>query len=255
MIKIKSSDEIEIIHEGGKILAGVLAVVAEVAKPGVATIELDILAEKLIREAGGVPSFKNYKTKDDRVSYPASLCVSINDEVVHGIPSKSRILKDGDIVGLDVGMRYQKLYTDTAVTVAVGEVTGGAKKIIEVCKKSLEMGIGVVRPGARIGDIGFAVQSYVEKNGFHIVRNLVGHGVGYAAHEEPEVPNFGKKGEGPVLKEGMVLAIEPMITAGSPILILDKDKWTWKTRDSSLSAHFEHTVAVTKDGAEILTNI
>ncbi|MFA4890620.1 MAG: type I methionyl aminopeptidase [Candidatus Paceibacterota bacterium] len=253
MIAIKTPKEIKILREGGEILASVLREVEKKVRPGVATIELDELAEKLIRRAGGEPSFKNYKTREDRVPYPASLCVSIDDEVVHGIPKKEKILIEGDIVSLDLGMKYNSLYTDAAITVPVGEVEEKTKKLIEVCKKSLSKGIKAAKSGATIGDIGFAVQSYVEKKGFKVVRNLAGHGVGYKVHEEPEIPNFGKKGTGEILKAGMVLAIEPMITAGGYEIILDDDNWTWKTKDGSLSAHFEHTIVVTKKGGEILT--
>ncbi len=253
MITVKTPEEIKVLRKGGKILAFVLYQVAEKAKPGIATIELDELAEKLIRENDGEPSFKNYKTAFDKISYPASLCVSINDEIVHGIPSKDRILKEGDIVNLDLGMKYKNLYTDMSITVPVGKIDERSKKIIKTTKKSLDFGIKAIKEGAHIGDIGFAIQSYAEKNGFNVVRKLVGHGVGYKVHEMPDIPNFGHKGEGLKLKEGMVLALEPMVVAGSPEIILDKDKWTWKTKDGSLSAHFEHTVAVTKTGAEILT--
>lgn len=253
MITIKTPEEIKILREGGKILASVLRQVAEKVGPGIATIELDKLAERLIKEAGGEPSFKNYKTRDDRIPFPASLCVSINDEVVHGIPSKERILQESDIVSLDLGLKYKNFYTDMAITVPVGKVNSLAKKLIEKTKKSLEKGIKAAKEGKQIGDIGYAIQTYVYKNGFSVVRNLVGHGVGYAAHEEPEIPNFGRKGTGEILREGMVLAIEPMITAGGLELVLDKDNWTWRTKDGSLSAHFEHTVVITKKGAEILT--
>jgi len=245
MITIKTPEEIKILQEGGKKLVSVLYQVAEMVGPGVVTAELDKMAERLIKEAGGEPSFKNYKTDEDKIPYPASLCVSINDEVVHGIPGPRKI-KDGDIVSLDLGMKYKNFYTDMAITVGTG-------KIIEVAKKSLEEGIKVIKQGAHIGDIGFAIQSYVEKNGFNVVRQLVGHGVGHNPHEEPEVPNFGKKGTGEILKQGMVLALEPMITAGNPEVILSDDNWTWKTKDGSLAAHFEYTVVVTKNGVEILT--
>jgi methionyl aminopeptidase len=245
MITIKTPEEIKILREGGKKLASVLYQVAEMVRPGIATIELDKMAKKLIKDNGGEPSFLNYKTIEDRISYPASLCVSINDEVVHGIPS-FRKLKNDDIVSLDLGMKYKNFYTDMAITVGTG-------KIIEVAKKSLEEGIKVIKEGARIGDIGFAIQTCAEKNGFNVVRQLVGHGVGYKPHEEPEIPNFGSRGTGEILKQGMVLALEPMITEGNPEVFLSDDNWTWKTKDGSLAAHFEHTVVVTKNGAEILT--
>lgn len=253
MISIKSQEEIKILREGGKILASVLYEVAEEVSPGIATIKLDELAEKLIKKNGGEPSFKNYKTYQDKISYPASLCVSVNDEIVHGIPSEEKILKEGDIVSLDLGMKYKNLYTDMSITVPVGKINKEAEKIIKTTKKSLDAGIKAIRDGARIGDIGFAIQSCAEKNGFNVVRKLVGHGVGYKVHEMPDVPNFGTKGNGLELKQGMVLALEPMLTVGSPDIILDKDNWTWKTKDGSLSALFEHTVAVTKKGAEIIT--
>ncbi|MCX6731589.1 MAG: type I methionyl aminopeptidase [Candidatus Parcubacteria bacterium] len=245
MINIYKPEEIKVLREGGKILASVLYQVAEMVKPGVATIELDETAERLIREAGGEPSFKNYKTAQDRIPYPASLCVSINEEVVHGIPG-SREIKDNDIISLDLGMKYKNFYTDMAITI-------GDKKIVEITKKCLDEAIKIVKEGAFIGDIGFITQSCAEKNGFNVVRDLVGHGVGRKAHEEPEIPNFGKKGTGEILKAGMVLAIEPMLTAGSSEIVLLPDNWTWKTKDSSLAAHFEHTVVVAKNGAEILT--
>jgi methionyl aminopeptidase len=253
MITIKTPEEIKILREGGRRLASVLYQVAEKAKPGIATIEIDELAEKLIRDNGGEPSFKNYKTFQDKIPFPASLCVSVNDEIVHGIPSKDRILKEGDIVSLDLGMKYKNLYTDMAITVPIGKINKQAKKLIETAEKSLAEGIRIIKEGNYIGDIGFAIQKYVEKKGFSVVRKLVGHGVGHKAHEDPEIPNFGKKGTREILKSGMVLALEPMITAGSPDIVLDSDNWTWKTKDGSSAAHFEHTVAVTKNGAEIIT--
>ena len=249
---LKTREEINNLREGGKILASILYQVAEKALPGVKTLELDILAERLIRKAGGVPSFKNYKTKDDKIPYPASLCVSINDEVVHGIPSE-RELKEGDIVSLDLGMKYKNLYTDMAITAPVGKVSSEALRLTKITKNSLDAGISAVKEGARIGDIGFAVQQCAEKNGFSVVRKLVGHGLGYKAHEEPEIPNFGKPGAGAILKEGMVLAVEPMLSAGDYDIKLADDQWTWKTTDGSLAAHFEHTLIVTKTGAEVLT--
>lgn len=255
MITIKTPEEIKILREGGRRLASVLYEVAEKVRPGLATIELDELAEKLIRDNNGESSFKNYKTKEDKIPFPASLCVSVNDEIVHGIPRRDRILKEGDIVSLDLGMKYKNLYTDMAITVPVGKIDKQAKKLIEITEKSLAEGIRIIKEGNYIGDIGFAIQKYVEKKGFNVVRKLVGHGVGYKTHEAPEIPNFGKKGTREILKSGMVLALEPMITAGSPDIILDSDNWTWKTKDGSLAAHFEHTVVVTKNGAGILTCI
>lgn len=254
MVSIKTKKEIEILREGGKILAFVLYEVAKNAKAGVMTIELDKLAEKLIKKTGGRPSFKNYKTSDDKIPYPASLCVSINNEVVHGIPNE-RKLKDGDIVSLDLGLEYKGLYTDMAITVPIGKVSKNAKKIIDVTKKSLDKGIRIIKNGVFTGDIGYAIQSYAESKGFNVVRRLVGHGVGYDVHEDPQVPNFGQPKAGKQLKAGMVLALEPMLTDGNFDIVLDKDNWTWKTKDGSLSAHFEHTIVVTKTGAEVLTRV
>ena len=254
MTILKNIEDINKLREGGKILASVLYEAAKKSVPGAKTTELDKLAEKMIREAGGRPSFKNYKTADDKIPYPASLCVSINEEVVHGIPGE-RVLKDGDIVSLDLGMEYKGFYTDSAVTVSVGEASEQAKKLIETTKESLNLGIMAVKSGAFTGDVGYAIQSFAEKNGFNVVRKLVGHGLGRKVHEPPEVPNFGVKGKGEILREGEVIAIEPMITAGRHDIYLDKDLWTWKTKDGSLSAHFEHTIIVTKTGAEIITKM
>ena len=254
MTILKNIEDINKLREGGKILASVLREAASRALPGAKTTELDKLAEKIIKEAGGRPSFKNYKTADDKIPYPASLCVSINEEVVHGIPGE-RVLKDGDIVSLDLGMEYKGFYTDSAVTVPVGNISGQAKKLIEATREALNLGIMAVKSGAFVGDIGYAIQSFAEKNGFNVVRKMVGHGLGRKVHEPPEIPNFGVKGKGEILKEGEVIAIEPMITAGRHDIYLDKDWWTWKTRDGSLSAHFEHTIIVTKTGAEIITKI
>ena len=254
MITIKTVEEIKILRAGGKILADILHQVASHATSEVACEELNALSEKLIKQFGGEPSFKNYKTSDDRIPYPASLCVSVNNEVVHGIPD-GKILREGDIVGLDLGMKYKGLYTDTAITIPIGNVSENARKIIDVAEKSLNIGIQAVKEGAYIGDIGFAIQNYVESHGFNVVRKLVGHGVGYGVHEEPEVPHYGKAGTGAQLKEGMILALEPMINDGGSDVVLDNDGWTWKTKDDLLSAHFEHTIAVTKTGAEILTKI
>ena len=264
---IKNQKELEILREGGKKLAAILNALARHAIAGVSARELDDLAEKLILKAGGTPSFKGYKVIGAPMPYPGSLCVSINDEVVHGLPS-DRILKNGDIVGLDIGMWYEGLCTDTALSVLVprgetsdvksqktSDVEERGKKLINATKKSLEIGIAEVRAGACIGDIGFAIQKYLEGEGFGVVRELVGHGVGKAVHEDPEIPNFGKKGTGPELVEGMVIALEPMATDGGYKVKLSKDGWTWLTRDGSRSAHFEHTLAVAKNGVEVLTKI
>ena len=248
---IKNKKELEILREGGKRLAAVLSSVAHEAIPGVTTKFLDELAEKLILESGGKPSFKNYANPMGKKDYPATLCVSVNDEIVHGIPDE-RTLKTGDVVGLDIGMWYEGFCTDTALTVLVG---GGTNKLIDSTKKSLEIGISKVKAGVRIGDIGFAIQNFLEKEGFGVVRELVGHGVGNAVHEDPEIPNWGKPGTGMELLENMVIAIEPMATEGSPKIKLLSDTWTWSTKDGSRSAHFEHTLVVTKNGSEIFTKI
>jgi len=253
LIKI-TPEEIKELREGGKILASVLFSVSNFAKEGVATLELDKEAERLIRKVGGEPSFKNYGAEFGN-PFPGSLCVSINDEVVHGIPRADRILKEGDIVGLDLGLKYKGLFTDMAITVPVGRVGEKEMKIIEIAKESLEKGIVAAKDGAFAGDIGFAIQSCAELRGYSVVKKLVGHGVGYAVHEEPEIPNFGKKGTGARLKAGMVLALEPMINEGGDDVVLEKDGWTWRTKDGSFSAHFEHTITVTKNGAEVLTKM
>ncbi|MDP3934886.1 MAG: type I methionyl aminopeptidase [Candidatus Giovannonibacteria bacterium] len=255
---IKNKKELEILREGGKRLAAVLAEAACHAIAGISTKELDALAENLILKSGGAPSFKGYKVRGVPRPYPGSLCVSINEEVVHGLPS-DRELKNGDIVGLDIGMWFEGLCTDTAMTVLIGGgknlPAGEAGKLIDATKKSLEIGIAEVRAGARVGDIGFAIQKYLETEGFGVVRELVGHGVGRAVHEDPEIPNWGHRGDGPELREGMAIALEPMATDGSPKVKLSKDGWTWLTRDCSRAAHFEHTLVVKKNGAEVLTRI
>lgn len=253
MALIKSKKEIEILAEGGKRLAEILRNVAKSVKPGITTKELDNIAEMLILSSGGIPSFKGYKAFGAGTAYPASLCTSVNDEVVHGIPSEKRVLKEGDIIGLDIGMSYQRLFTDTALTVGVGVIDGASQRLIGVTKGALAVGIAQVRPGAYVGDIGGAIQTYVESHGFGVVRELVGHGVGHKVHEEPEIPNWGKRGRGIRLCEGMVLALEPMVTAGKHYIVLESDEWTWKTKDHSRAAHFEHTMVVMKDGARVLT--
>ncbi len=248
---IKSNQEIEIIAEGGKILHDILQKTAGLVKPGVSTWELNEFAEEAIVRAGGRPSFKGYGPKKN--PFPATLCTSINGVVVHGIPSPNVILKSGNIVGLDIGMEYQGLYTDTAITVGVGVISDTAKKLIETAKKSLDEAIIQAKAGNRMGDISFAIQSTAEKAGFSAVRDLVGHGVGYEVHEDPAVPCYGKKGTGEVLREGMVLAIEPMLCEHEYFVTADTDGWTIRTADGGLSAHFEHTAALTKDGVRVLT--
>jgi methionyl aminopeptidase len=248
---IKSKEEIEIIREGGQLMHKILRDIGSRAVPGVSTWELDRYAEEQILKVGGKPAFKGVGGPEN--PYPATLCTSINDEVVHGIPSKHVILEDGDIIGLDIGMQYKGLFTDTAITVAVGKISPIVQKLLDVTEKSLKAAIAVAKVGNTIGDIGFATQQVIENAGFNVVRDLVGHGVGYEVHEDPMVPGYGKKGKGEPLLEGMVLAIEPMVVTGSYRLFMDDDLWTIRTADGGLSAHFEHTVAITAKGASILT--
>jgi methionyl aminopeptidase len=248
---IKTPQEIELIAEGGKLLRNILHRTGELVKPGISTWELNEFAESEIYKVGGRPSFKGYGPKKN--PYPAGLCTSVNSQVVHGIPSRGVILKSGDIIGLDIGMEYKGLFTDTAITVPVGKISDVAAKLIETTKKCLNNAVYQSMAGKKMGDMGYAIQSTAEAAGFNVVRDLVGHGVGYSVHEDPSVPCYGEKGQGITLEEGMVLAIEPMLTAGEYFLQTEKDGWTISTRDSSLSAHFEHTVAITNDGARVLT--
>lgn len=253
MITIKTKEEIEILKEGGKILAEVLKRILEFAKPGISTGFLNDKAREMILARGAEPAFENYHPAFLEKPYPAALCASLNEVVVHGLPSEKVILKEGDILKLDLGVKYKNLFTDAAITIGIGKMTDEKNKLIEVTKKALELAILEIKPGNYIGDIGQAVERHVENNGFSVVKVLVGHGVGFAVHEEPNIPNYGKKGQGPELKLGMVLAIEPMVTMGSAEVKLHKDGFGYETVDDSLSAHFEHTVAVTDDGHLILT--
>lgn len=250
----KTPEEIEILREGGRRLAAVLDILKKEIRPGIKTKNLDIMAEKLILESGGAPAFKGYKGSKDERPFPATICVSINDEVVHGLPSE-KIIKEGDIVGLDIGMKYGGLFTDMAETVIVGYRDQVGEKLVKVTREALDLAISKVRAGVKTGDLGEAIQRFIESNGFGVVRALVGHGVGYQVHEEPQIPNWGRAGEGTALKENMVIAIEPMVTEGGFELFLDKDGWTWKTKDRKRAAHFEHTMVITKTGAEVLTRI
>lgn len=247
MIVLKTSRELAIMKEACVISAGALQTVAKAVEPGVSTAELDRLAEEYIRSKGAVPNFKNYQ------GYPATACISINNEVIHGIPSKQRVLRQGDIVSVDLGAMFEGYHGDNAATFAVGDVSPEAKRLMDVTRESLYEGINAARPGGRIGDISHAVQSYVESNGFSVVRQFVGHGVGTKLHEDPEVPNFGKAGHGFRLMPGMTLAIEPMVNMGDYQVKVLKDGWTTVTADGSLSAHFEHTVVITEDGPKIMT--
>jgi methionyl aminopeptidase len=252
MTSIKTPAEIAILRQGGKILARILQTVAAEVKPGATTFELNELAEKLIHEAGGVPSFKNYGYPP----YPAGLCTSVNAELVHGIPSKEVILKDGDIISLDIGMKYPAasgLYTDMAVTIPVGKVGDEVKNLITVTKKALQVVEQHLRPGIDLQYISGLIQDWVERNGFGVIRDLVGHGVGYQVHEEPQVPNYVIPNFHLTLKPGMVLAFEPMVSAGNYDVLTKEDGWTVETVDKSLTAHFEHTFVVTENGNEVIT--
>ncbi len=247
MIVCRSDAEIERLRLANQLVADVLATLEKAVAPGVSTMDLDQLAERLVREGGAEPAFKGYR------GYPATLCASLNQEVVHGIPSRSRVLREGDIISLDMGVKMGGYYGDSAVTVAVGQISERAATLMRVTRESLERAILQVKPGGRLSDVSHAVQQWVEQHGFSIVREFVGHGIGEKLHEEPQIPNYGQPGRGPRLAVGMVLAIEPMVAMGKPETRVLSDGWTAVTRDGSLAAHFEHTVAVTGAGVQVLT--
>ena len=247
MIVIRSKAELERMRAAGRLVGEVLTELSAHVAPGVTTADLDRVAEQLMLAAGGIPAFKGYH------GYPSSICASINDEVIHGIPSGRRILREGDIISIDVGASLGGYFGDSAVTLPVGQVSEDAAALLRVTEEALFKGIEHVKSGARLYDISHAVQRHVEAHGFSVVREFVGHGIGQRMHEEPQVPNFGEPGRGPRLAEGMVLAIEPMVNAGKPAVRVLADGWTAVTRDKSLSAHFEHTVAVTAGEPWILT--
>ncbi len=249
MISLKSERELNLMRKAGAIVAQILDEMSDMTKPGITTGELDRFAEVRCKELKSIPAFKGYH------GFPASVCISINDEVVHGIPSQKRALKEGDIVGLDFGVIYEGWFGDSARTLPVGKISAHAQKLINATRESLNKGIEQCWEGNRVFDIGHAVQNYVEGFGYSVVREFVGHGIGRALHEEPQVPNYGPKGKGLQLKVGMVLAIEPMVNAGSHEVRVLEDRWTAVTKDRSLSAHFEHTVAITSKGPEILTKV
>jgi methionyl aminopeptidase len=246
MIVCRSAAELDRMQAAGRLVGEVLTALSQKVAPGVTTAELDALAEKMILSAGAVPAFKGYH------GYPATICASVNEEVIHGIPSR-RVLEEGDIIAIDVGASLEGYYGDSAITLPVGRVSEEAATLLRVTEESLYKAIAVVKPGGRVSDIGHAVQHHVEAHGFSVVREFVGHGIGQRMHEEPQIPNYGEAGRGPRLAEGMVLAIEPMVNAGKPQVKVLSDGWTAVTRDKSLSAHFEHTVAVTATGARIMT--
>ena len=255
-ISIKTEKEIAILREGGRRLAEILQKVAAEVRPGISSKMLNDLAEKCMIERGDSSSFLGYAPSGAKRAFPAALCVSVNDEVVHGIPNEpEKILKEGDIVTLDAGLVHEGLFTDSAITVGVGKIDEKAQKLLDVTKKALAVGVKAVHAGATTGDIGFAIEAFVKPHGFGIVRELAGHGVGYGVHEEPFVPNFGKKGEGVLLKAGMVIAIEPMLNEGGAGVKLDRDGYTYRTKDGSAAAHYEHTIAISAHGVEILTTL
>ncbi len=246
MVYLRDQNEIEAIRHAAQLVAKTLQMLGREARPGVTTGELDRLAERFIRDHGGRPAFKGYR------GFPASFCPSLNDEVVHGIPGDRR-LKEGDVLGLDVGVEMNGYFGDAAITVPVGRISGKATKLLRVTREALMKGIAQARAGNRVGDISHAIQEHAERHGYSVVRALVGHGIGREMHEDPQVPNYGPPDRGPRLMAGQVLAIEPMVNLGGPEVVTQPDGWTVVTKDGSLSAHFEHTVAVGGDGPEILS--
>ncbi len=252
MIIIKTDKEIQSMRAGGKIHARILRMVSEKVTAGISTLELDTYAEELVRAAGAKPAFKGYRPAGQDTAFPATLCTSINDEIVHGIPSESRILRDGDIVSLDLGVEYQGVFLDGAITVPVGIVSKEIQKFLDDTYESMMAGINEIKSGNTTGDIGYAIQQSVNKK-YGIVKGLAGHGVGREIHEDPFIPNYGKPGQGTELQTNMTIAIEPMLTMGNAATEILDDDWTFVTADGSLTAHFEHTVLVTENGYEILT--
>lgn len=246
-VEVKSKDELATMRRAGAVVADILQLLKSTVKPGMTTGEIDSICRAELKKRDAKPAFLNYH------GFPGVICISINSEVVHGIPRDSRKLAAGDIVGLDFGCVIDGWYADSAITVGVGEISADAQRLIDTTRESLEKGIAAVKAGARIGDIGAAVQSHAEAAGYSVVREFVGHGIGRALHEEPPIPNYGKAGAGARLKAGMTIAIEPMVNMGGPEVATLGDGWTAVTKDGKLSAHFEHTVAVTESGAEILT--
>jgi methionyl aminopeptidase len=245
-IIIKSEREIALMRQAGRMVAKVLKILCQQVRSGMKTRELDVIAATEIERLGGKPSFKGYR------GFPANLCVSVNDEVVHGIPGE-RILRDGDIVSLDLGVVFNGFQGDGAVTIGVGEISPQARALIKTTEEVLNAGIAAARAGARLGDVSSTIQGYAESRGYSVVREYSGHGIGREMHEEPQIPNFGLPGTGPVLEKGMTIALEPMVNIGDWRTRLGDDRWTVLTADGSLSAHFEHTIAITDDGAEVLT--
>jgi methionyl aminopeptidase len=255
MIKLKTKEDIAILREGGKRHARILKELAAMVRAGLPIAELDARALQLVQEGGDVPAFLNYQPYGASRPYPATLCVSINDEIVHGIPSEDRIIREGDIVSIDLGVSHKGMITDAALTVTVGKVSPEIARLVADTERSLAMGIAAAKVGGRIGDISAAIEKVGDAGGYGIVREFGGHGVGHAVHEEPYVPNYGKKGTGPLLKPGMVLALEPMFMLGDEEIRLMPDGYTIVTEDGSFAAHFEHTIIVTRDGVEVVTSL
>ncbi len=245
-IIIKSAEEIAAMRQAGRIVGEILEILSRQVRPGMKTSELNIIAEEELGKRGAKPSFKGYH------GFPASLCVSINDEIVHGIPGE-RVLRDGDIVSLDFGAVFDGFQGDAAVTVGIGEISPEAKRLVEATEGALAAGVAAAKCGATLGDISAAIQNYAEPRGYSVVREYTGHGIGREMHEDPQIPNFGLPGTGPVMRKGMTLALEPMLNIGDWRTQVDDDRWTVRTADGSLSAHFEHTIAITDDDAEVLT--
>lgn len=254
MITIKTENDIATLREGGARLAVILRTLADMVKPGLSTLDLDREANRLAKEGGDKPSFLNYTPEGAFRPYPASVCVSVNNEIIHGIPNENpRILQEGDIVSIDMGIIHKGLFTDSAVTVPVGKVDAAASKLLKLTEEGMYKGIAAARGGAHIGDIGYEIEKYAKANGYEIAEDLCGHGVGYKVHEDPYIPNFGKRGDGLMLKPGMVIAIEPMYNEGTGKVIAEEDGYTYSTADGKRSAHFEHTILITEGAPEILT--
>lgn len=249
MITIKSKNELELMQEAGKIVFLVMKELISMVKEGISTYKLNEKAEELFEKYKVSSAFKNYR------GFPGAICTSINEELIHGIPSKEKILREGDIISLDVGVNYKGFFADAALTVGVGEISSEAKRLIEVTKNALYAGIKSAKANVHLGDVSYAIQSYVERNGFNVVRAFVGHGIGIKIHEEPEVPNFGRPGYGPLLRNGMTLALEPMVNAGNPEVEILSDGWTVVSKDRKLTAHFEHTICIADNEPIILTSL
>ena len=255
MIFLKSPQEVEIMRTANRIVSEILAELREVIRPGISTGEIDRISSDWIKKKEARSAFKGYQMRNGTVPFPATICISLNDEVVHGIPSSQRMLKEGDVVSLDFGVIYRDFYGDAAVTFALGQVGEMAQRLIETTETALDEGIAQAQVGSRLGNVSAAIQEQVEKNGFSIVREFVGHGVGRRLHEDPPVPNYGARDRGVRLREGMVIAIEPMVNAGHADVMLKSDGWTAVTKDGSLSAHFEHSVAITEKGPQVLSRL